>query len=78
MQINQGILKNIITNFFSIYTDGFKSSNAARKLFFLILIKLFIIFIIFKIFFFPNFLNSKFSNDADKSNYVIKQLTNIK
>ena len=76
--MQQGIRKNIITNFFSIYTDGFKSSKTARKLFFLILIKLFIIFIILKIFFFPNFLNSKFSNDADKSNYVIKQLTTKK
>jgi len=70
--------KNILSKIFSFYADGFKSSKTGRKLIFIILIKLLIIFIILKIFFFPNFLNSKFSNDADKSNYVIKQLTNKK
>jgi hypothetical protein len=34
-------------------------------------------FIILKIFFFPNFLKSNFNNDADRSNHVLENLTNI-
>ena len=46
-----------------------------KKLWIIILLKLFILFFIFKLFFFKNFLNSKFDNDQKKSDYVIEQLT---
>jgi hypothetical protein len=49
-----------------------------RKLWLIILIKLFIMFAVLKIFFFPDFLGSKFNNDDDKSDYVIEQLINKK
>jgi hypothetical protein len=49
-----------------------------RKLWIVILVKLFIMFAILKIFFFPDFLGSKFSTDKDRSNYVIKEITNSK
>ena len=48
----------------------------SKKLWLIILVKLFIIFFILKLLFFPNFLNSKFDTDEEKSNYVIEQLTN--
>jgi len=47
-----------------------------KKLWLIIFIKLFIIFAILKLFFFPDFLDSKFTSDQDKSDYVIEQLTN--
>jgi hypothetical protein len=34
-------------------------------------------FVILKIFFFPNFLKTNFKNDADRSSYVLEKLTNI-
>jgi hypothetical protein len=40
-----------------------------------ILIKLFIMFAVLKLFFFPNFLNTKFSTDEQKSGYVMEQIT---
>lgn len=59
------------------YISGFKHMSIhSRKLWWIILIKLFIIFFILKIFFFPNFLNSKFDTDKEKSDYVIEQLIN--
>jgi hypothetical protein len=33
--------------------------------------------VILKIFFFPNFLNTNFKNDAERSNHVLENLTNI-
>jgi len=47
----------------------------AKKLLCIIFIKLVIIFLVLKIFFFPNFLNSNFKTDEDRSKYIIEQLT---
>jgi hypothetical protein len=33
-------------------------------------IKLFLVFVVLKIFFFPDFLNERFETDAEKSDYV--------
>jgi hypothetical protein len=45
-----------------------------KKLWIIILIKLFILFFILRLFFFPDFLKSKFSNDKDRGDYVREQL----
>ena len=41
---------------YDLYSDGFRHMRLGRTLWAIILIKLFIIFVILKIFFFPNFL----------------------
>ena len=41
---------------FDLYYDGFRNMKLGRTLWAIILIKLFIIFVVLKIFFFPNFL----------------------
>jgi hypothetical protein len=61
--------------FLRIYTDGFKNiSGLGKKLWIIVFIKLFIMFIVLKIFFFPNFLNTNFKNDKERSNHVINNL----
>lgn len=45
------------------------------QLWILILLKLFIMFAILKIFFFPDILETKFETDEEKSKFVIEQLT---
>lgn len=65
----------IIQKVITFYIDGFKNmSKHSRTLWIILLIKLFIMFFVLKIFFFPNFLNSKFSTDTEKGDYVIEQL----
>ncbi len=44
-----------------------------KTLWLIILIKLFIMFAIFRLFLFPNFLNDRFSTDEERSDYVIEQ-----
>lgn len=70
--------KNIFQRIFNFYLEGFKTMTWGRKLWMIILLKLFIMFAILKLFFFPNFLNTKFSNDKDRGNYVIEELTKPK
>lgn len=60
------------------YKDGFYNMPKwGKQVWLVIVIKLFIMFVILKIFFFPNFLKTNFKNDADRSNYVLENLTNI-
>jgi hypothetical protein len=59
------------------YYDGFRNmSTWGRKVWVVILIKLFIIFVILRVFFFHDFLKNKFGSDKQKSDYVREQLTN--
>lgn len=46
-----------------------------RKLWIIILLKLFIMFVILKLFFFEDFLESNFNTDKERSEYILKQLT---
>lgn len=69
---------NIFKRIFNFYYEGFRNMTTGKTLWLIILIKLFIMFAILKMFFFPNFLKTKFSNDTERSNYVIEQLTTPK
>ena len=61
---------------FRFYYDGFRRMTWGRKLWGIILIKLFIMFAILKIFFFPDVLKRDFSTDEERSEHVLEQLTN--
>jgi hypothetical protein len=52
------------------YVDGFKNMKLGKTLWLIIAIKLAIMFLILKPFFFPNFLNLRFDNDSQKAVYV--------
>ena len=60
---------------YTFYIDGFKGMVLGKKLWKIILIKLFIMFAILKFFFFPDFLETNFQTDEEKSNYVLEQIT---
>lgn len=66
-----------LNSLFRFYSDGFRNiSSWGRKVWIIILIKLFIIFAILRIFFFPDFLGKKYDNDNQRSEYVRNQLLN--
>jgi flagellar basal body-associated protein FliL len=65
-----------IKRIFRFYYEGFKSMTIGKTLWIIILIKLFVMFAVLKIFFFPNILKRNFKTDEERSNYVIEQLTN--
>lgn len=63
---------NFFYKVFDLYYDGFRNMTLGRTLWAIILIKLFIMFAILKVFFFPNFL--KEHADGDESGYVATEL----
>lgn len=66
---------NLLKKILNFYIDGFRSMTIGKKLWLIIFIKLFIMFAILKLFFFPNLLQTKFNSDEERSNYVIEQIT---
>lgn len=69
---------NLIKKIFLFYYDGFKSMTVGKSLWIIILIKLFIIFFVLKLFFFPDLLKKNYKTDDERSRHVIEQLTNKK
>jgi len=70
-----------VVSFFSriyrFYYDGFRSMSWwGRRVWIIILIKLFILFAILRLFFFPDILKRDFPSDEHRSEYVIDQLIN--
>ncbi len=53
-------------------------SNWGRQVWLIILIKLFIMFVILKLFFFPDFLKTNFKTDKERSDHVLEILTDTK
>ncbi|MFC2096299.1 DUF4492 domain-containing protein [Bacteroidota bacterium] len=70
--------ENIFKKVFLFYYEGFKNMTVGKRLWAIIIVKLFIMFAILKIFFFKDFLNHKFENEDQKADYVIEQLTKPK
>ena len=65
-------ITNTIRSVVRFYADGFRTMTWGRTLWLLILLKLFVIFGILKLFFFPDFLRSKAG--GDEVHYVSSQL----
>jgi hypothetical protein len=60
---------------YHFYREGFRDmSTWGKKVWIIILIKLFIMFAILKVLFFPDFLKKKYDNDKQRSEYVMDQL----
>ncbi len=72
--LNKKVLKNSLS-IYTFYKDGFRGMILGKKLWKIILIKLFVMFVILKIFFFPDYLNTKFQTDKEKGSYVLDQIT---
>lgn len=66
--------RNIIVTMFRFYHDGFRNMTWGRTLWLLIVIKLFVMFFILKLFFFPSFLGEK--SEKQKQEFVGTELVN--
>lgn len=70
---------NIILRIWKFYLHGFRNMGSwGKQVWLIILVKLFIMFVILKIFFFPDFLKKTFDNDKQRSEHVLEVLTKSK
>ncbi len=70
------VMSKKIETVYSFYRDGFKGMTLGKQLWKIIFIKLFVMFVILKLFFFPNFLNTNFKTNEEKAAFVLEQMTN--
>lgn len=75
MNENQEHKQGFWSQVFHLYYDGFRGMTVGKTLWLIIGIKLFIIFVIIKMIFFPNFLSTKCDTEEEKTEYVRQQLT---
>lgn len=72
------VQKDSIAGIYKSFFREIKRSSLGKKLILIIGIKLIIIFVILKLFFFQNYLDTRFDNDDAKSKHVIDNLTTNK
>ena len=66
--------KGFLYRAWDLYYDGFRHMTLGKTLWAIILIKLFIIFVVLKIFFFPNFLKTH-APKGEEAEFVATELT---
>lgn len=66
------VLARKVVNF---YADGFRNMTVGKKLWAIIFIKVILLFLVFKLFFFPDILKENYDNDDDRARAVAKELT---
>lgn len=64
-----------IGKIFRFYIEGFSEMTVGRKLWGIILLKLFIMFFIFKLFLFPNILHRDYDTDEQRAEAVRTVMT---
>jgi len=64
---------SIFYRIYDLYYDGFRSMKLGRTLWAIILIKIFIIFVVLKLFFFPNFLKEH-AQKGEESDFVATEM----
>ena len=65
----------MLRSLFRFYYDGFRQMTLGRTLWLVIAVKLFIIFFVLKLFFFPNFLKQH-AGKGNEAEFVAKELQN--
>ena len=65
-------MKNAVMSVWRFYVDGFRNMTWGRPLWWLIFLKVIVLFLVLRMFFFEPVLSGK--SDAEKSEYVGKEL----
>lgn len=66
----------MLKRLWSIYYEGFRHMPRwGRMLIIIVLAKLLIMFIVFKLLLMPNYLNTQYTTEQEKSNHVLEILT---
>ena len=68
-------MMNAIKQIWNLYYDGFRSMTLGRTLWAVILVKLFIIFVVLKLFFFPNYIKEH-ADEGQEAEFVSTELLN--
>jgi hypothetical protein len=72
-------ISSAVRGLFIFYYDGFRNMSAwGKKAWIIIVIKIIIIFLVLRLFFFPDLLKRDFRSDSERSTFVRNQILNSK
>lgn len=66
-------MRYIVTNIWHFYRDGFRAMTWGRVLWVIILLKLFVLFVVLKLFFFPDFVRQS-AGSLGEEEFVSREL----
>ena len=69
---NLKLMKNIFISIWNFYADGFRNMTWGRPLWWLILLKVVVLFLVLRLFFFEPVLSGK--SDEEKMEHVVREL----
>jgi len=69
------MISSYFLKIYRFYLDGFSRMTIGKTLWRIIFIKVFVLLVVLKWFFFPDFLQTNFSTDQQRADHVIHQLT---
>lgn len=75
MKLANNSFSNFLKSAYHLYYDGFRSMTLGKTLWTVILIKLFIIFGVLKLVFFPDFLKQR-TTEGKEAEYVSEEIIN--
>ncbi|HHD84007.1 MAG TPA: DUF4492 domain-containing protein [Campylobacteraceae bacterium] len=64
----------LIKKIYAFYRDGFAGMRLGKKLWAIVIVKLFLFFVVIKLIFFPNILKERFADDKQRTEYIINNL----
>lgn len=67
--------QSLIYRIYDLYADGFRNMTIGKTLWTVILIKLFVIFAVLKVFFFPDFLKTKTEKGSEADFVATEMIT---
>ena len=65
--------RSFIYRIYDLYRDGFRHMRLGKTLWLIVLVKLFVIFVVLKLFFFPNFIGQH-AKEGEEDAFVATQL----
>ncbi len=65
--------RSFIYRVYDLYRDGFRHMRLGKTLWLIVLVKLFVIFVVLKLFFFPNFIGQH-AKEGEEDAFVATQL----
>jgi hypothetical protein len=75
MDITVMKITTILKNIALFYIEGFQNMRVGKKLWLIIGIKFILFFVIMKLLFFPNILKENFTDDTQRAEYILNNLT---
>ncbi len=68
-------IQNKLKKIWLLYYDGFRNMTVGKTLWVIILLKLFVLFVVIRLIFFPDLLQRDYDNDRDRAEHVRQELT---